>query len=657
MSLASPYAGRYRPDIDGLRAIAILSVLGFHAFPSVLPGGFVGVDVFFVISGYLITGLLLDDLAIGRFSLVDFYKRRIRRIFPALLVVLIACLAYGWVEMRTVVYAQLGKHVAAGAGFVANLLLWSEAGYFDNVSASKPLLHLWSLGIEEQYYLVWPLLLWLAWRLPRGPQIAIGLVLAASLALCLYLSRGNAVAAFYSPFSRFWELAAGAMLAIRAHRMTGAVSPRAIPLENAASMAGLALIVAAAACIDQNQPYPGWRALLPVAGSALLVASGPSGFVNRALLSRKWMVGIGLVSYPLYLWHWPILVFQNFGHNGDVSWLQRLAGLALAFVLAIATFFFIEKPIRFGMSARRSAPVLLAAMLAIALCATAIARFDGFPSHFRGPVAPYGAYRFDYHADARSPQCWLSSGSGADAYAPECIDPDNGQHLPLVLLWGDSHAARLYPGLRKIAEGRFRIAQFTRSGCAPNFWTFHPRRKVAVCAEGNIHVMRVVQDVHPEVVVLFAHWSGWKARAIDRILLPTVHALRQNGARRVIVVGPAPEWSWPLPDILFRMARAQDHAPPMRMNQSMVANRARIDADMRSAIEHQGEAEYVSALGAFCDARDCLTRTGEEASTLVSWDYGHLTTYGAEYLARRLPLPPATDPASAAPRAATATMR
>jgi len=188
MPLANPHAGRYRPDIDGLRAIAILSVLAFHAFPAALPGGFVGVDVFFVISGYLITGLLLDDLAIGRFSLVDFYKRRIRRIFPALLVVLIACLAYGWVEMRTVVYAQLGKHVAAGAGFVANLLLWSEAGYFDNVSASKPLLHLWSLGIEEQFYLAWPLLLWLLWRF-RHLRIAIGLLLCASLALGLWLAR------------------------------------------------------------------------------------------------------------------------------------------------------------------------------------------------------------------------------------------------------------------------------------------------------------------------------------------------------------------------------------------------------------------------------------------------------------------------------------
>ncbi|GAA5003270.1 acyltransferase family protein [Pseudoluteimonas lycopersici] len=657
MPSANRHAGHYRPDIDGLRAIAILSVLAFHAFPAALPGGFVGVDVFFVISGFLITGLLLDDLAVGRFSLVDFYARRIRRIFPALIVVLAACLGYGWFALRAEVYALLGEHTAWGAGFASNLLQWSEVGYFNPAGIRKPLLHLWSLGIEEQYYLVWPLLLWLAWRLPRGPQIAIGLVLATSLVLCLYLSRGNAVAAFYSPYSRFWELAAGAMLAIRAHRMAGTVAPRAIPLANAASLAGLTLIVAATVYIRQNPPYPDWRALLPVASSALLVASGPGGFVNRALLSRKWMVGIGLVSYPLYLWHWPIFVFQNFAHDGDVSWPQRLAGLALAFVLAIATFFFIEKPIRFGMPARRSAPVLFAAMLAIGLCGAAIAHFDGFPAHFRGPAAPYGAYRFDYHADARSPQCWLPPGSRADAYAPECIDPDNGQHLPLVLLWGDSHAGRLYPGLRKIADGRFRIAQFTRSSCAPNFWTFHPRRKVAVCAEGNIHVMRVVQELHPDVVVLFAYWSGWKPRAMDRILLPTVHALRQNGARRVIVVGPAPAWRWPLPNILFRMAREQDRAPPMRMSQSMETDRARIDADMRAAIERQGEAEYVSAMDAFCDARGCLTRTGQDASTLTTWDYGHLTTHGAEYLARRLPLPPATAPAAATPDAAPATMR
>jgi peptidoglycan/LPS O-acetylase OafA/YrhL len=649
------HAGRYRPDIDGLRAIAILAVLAFHAFPAALSGGFVGVDVFFVISGYLITGLLLNDLAHGRFSLIGFYQRRIRRIFPALILVLAACLGYGWFAFRAEVYALLGKHLAWGAGFGSNLLLWSEVGYFNPAAIRKPLLHLWSLGIEEQFYLVWPLLLWVAWRLPRGPRIAVGLVLAASLAACLYLTRNSTVAAFYAPYSRFWELAVGAMLAIRAHPATPSSASRTRPLAHAASLAGLALIAFAAAWIDQKQPYPGWRALLPVTGSALLLAAGPGGFVNRALLSRKWMVGIGLVSYPLYLWHWPILVFLNFARYGEPTNGERAAALVLAFALAIATWRLVERPIR-AAPARRVAPALLAALLATGACGAAVAVFAGFPGHFRGPQAPYGDYRFDYHADSRSPQCWLPPGSTADAYASECVDPDDGRHLPLVLLWGDSHAGRLYPGLRNIAKDRFRIAQFNRSGCVPIFWTFHPHRKLATCVEGNIHVMRVVQAQRPDVVVLFSRWSGWRPRAIDNILLRTVHALRENGVRRVIVVGPAPEWRWPLPNVLFQMARAQGKAPPMRLDQPLVADRPRIDADMRKAVERQGEAEYVSALDVFCNAQGCLARLGDDASTLTSWDYGHLTTAGATYLAERMPLPGSAPP-SASPRAVPATIR
>ena len=660
MSFANPHAGRYRPDIDGLRAIAILSVLAFHAFPAALSGGFVGVDVFFVISGYLITGLLLDDLAIGRFSLLDFYKRRVRRIFPALLVVLAACLAYGWINLRTVNYALLGKHVAGGAGFVSNLVLWSEAGYFDHASSGKPLLHLWSLGIEEQFYLAWPLLLWLLWRL-RCMRTAICLLLCASLALGLWLTHASPVAAFYSPLSRFWELAAGALLAATLRTPRQADGAAGVPAAFATplSLLGIALIAWAAFDFGPRQPFPGWRAVIPVAGSACLIAAGPAAFVNRWLLSRRWMVWIGLISYPLYLWHWPILVFQKLGMDGDAEWMQRLAAIALAFVLAAATYRFVEKPIRFGPRPGRRALALAGAMLATGIAGAAIAKFDGLPFRFKGLEAVYGAYDYEFRQDARSPACWVSLDSPAEAYAPECIDPDDGSHRPLVLLWGDSHAARLYPGLRQVAGDRFRIAQFARSGCAPNFWTFHPRQAVGPCTAANILVMRRVQELHPDVVVVFARWSGWSGKTIDRILSRTVHSLRANGAKRVIVVGPAPEWRGPLPEILFRAVRRQHQLPPSRMSAPLLANRWRIDRDMRATIEKQGEATYVSALDAFCDENGCLARMGDDPASLTTWDYGHLTTAAARRLAERIVASEgfAAVPPAATPHAAPATMR
>jgi peptidoglycan/LPS O-acetylase OafA/YrhL len=661
MSPAIPHAGRYRPDIDGLRAVAILAVLAFHAFPAAVPGGFVGVDVFFVISGYLITGLLLDDLALGRFGLVDFYKRRIRRIFPALLVVLAACLAYGWINLRTEPYAQLGRHVAAGAGFVANLLLWSEAGYFDNASANKPLLHLWSLGIEEQFYLAWPLLLWLLWRL-RRIRIAIGLLLCASLALGLWLTRSDPVAAFYSPCSRFWELAAGALLATTLHptRRYGGAPANLAALATPLSLCGVALIAWAAFGFASGQGFPGWRAAIPVAGSACLIAAGPAAFVNRWLLSPRWMVWIGLISYPLYLWHWPLLVFQNLRLEQPPGWVQRLAAIAVAFALAAATWRFVEKPIRFGPRPGRRALALAGAMLATGIAGAAVARFDGLPFRFRGAEAPYASFAYDYERDARVPACWVSMDSPPDAYAAQCVDPDDGGRKPLVLLWGDSHAARLYPGLRQAAGEGYRIAQFTRSGCAPNFWSFHPRR-AGPCTLANVHVMREVQALRPDVVVVFSRWYEWNRTSIGRILPRVVRSLRANGAGQVIVVGPAPEWRRPLPEILFRSARELHRTPPARMKEHLVANRWRIDRDMRAAIERQGQASYVSAMDAFCDVRGCLTRLGDDPATLTTWDYGHLTTPAARRLSTAIIAAAANNdadaPASATPRAAPATMR
>ena len=202
----------YRPDIDGLRALAVLFVLLFHAFPSLLPGGFVGVDVFFVISGYLITGLILRDLESGQFSLRHFYARRVRRIFPALCLVMAVSLGYGWLVLTAGEYQQLGRHVASGAAFLANFMFWREAGYFDNAADTKPMLHLWSLGIEEQFYMVWPPLLWLWWRRWRALSWLVIPLAGLSLGYSLHLAGRDLVADFYSPLTRFWELLLGAWL-------------------------------------------------------------------------------------------------------------------------------------------------------------------------------------------------------------------------------------------------------------------------------------------------------------------------------------------------------------------------------------------------------------------------------------------------------------
>ena len=311
---------KYRPDIDGLRAIAILSVVSFHAFPFWVNGGFIGVDIFFVISGFLISTIIIGSLERERFSFVEFYIRRVKRIFPALLLVLVACYAFGWAALLADEYKQLGKHMAGGAGFVSNVLLWNESSYFDNAAETKPLLHLWSLGVEEQFYILWPLFLWFAWK-RRLNLLAIAIIVGVtSFALNIYEVRNDPVAAFYSPQTRFWELMAGSVLAYMTrhgqhvftgrfkHRLNAWLSSsvsnvRQKQFENIIndiqSLIGAALIALGFFVITKEMRFPGWWAALPIAGAALIISAGAQAWLNRVVLSSRILVWFGLISFDL----------------------------------------------------------------------------------------------------------------------------------------------------------------------------------------------------------------------------------------------------------------------------------------------------------------------------------------------------------------------
>jgi peptidoglycan/LPS O-acetylase OafA/YrhL len=357
----SSHPSQYRPDVDGLRAIAVLLVMNFHAFPEAMPGGFIGVDIFFVISGFLITGIIARELDLKRFSLVGFYVRRIRRIFPALIVVLCATLVLGWLWMLPAAYAQLGSDVFASAAFFANIALLLQSGYFDVESAKKPLLHLWSLGIEEQFYLVWPLLLMLATRVRLSIVAMASILGVGSFLLNVALIGSDPVATFYLPFTRAFELLAGAVLARgwNGINQSGAAS-------NLRAVIGVGLIAVAAAVLDPHRAFPGWWAILPVAGAALLL-SAPGAWFCRVMLASRPLVGIGLVSYPLYLWHWPLLVFFTLIKFNPLTLLERELILLASGLLAWAIYWYVERPFRFGAPSPRKILVLCAGMVLIAI--------------------------------------------------------------------------------------------------------------------------------------------------------------------------------------------------------------------------------------------------------------------------------------------------
>ena len=375
----------YRAEIDGLRAFAVLSVVAFHALPDLFPGGFIGVDVFFVISGFLISAHIFEKLGEKTFSFSDFFKRRIRRIFPALIVVMASTLMFGKLVLLSDEYKELGLHAASAAAFVINFLLASEVGYFDSAAELKPMLHLWSLSVEEQFYIIWPLLLWIAWKCKSNLLIIAVSILVLSFVYSLNSISTKPVETFFWPFSRFWELLAGSVLAWFYTRSTAVKSysvstsetvpePSFIVIRhffssalaiNVLSLVGLLLLVVSVTEFSAELPFPSAWTLMPVIGAVLIIYSGAAAWLNRFFLMNRFAVWIGLISYPLYLWHWPILSYLHIIEDGTPHRDKRIGAIIIAILFAWLTYKFIEKPIRYSSRQNLSSLILLLLMMTL----------------------------------------------------------------------------------------------------------------------------------------------------------------------------------------------------------------------------------------------------------------------------------------------------
>ena len=479
----------YRPDIDGIRAIAIISVVIFHAFPGFIRGGFIGVDIFFVISGFLISTILFKGFESRSFSVPAFYARRIRRIFPALLVVLVACAVFGWFGLLDDEYKQLGKHIAGAAGFVLNVLLRNEGGYFDNAVDTKPLLHLWSLGIEEQFYIVWPLLLWVAWKY-RLNWFAITL---AATGISLYLNvqgtKVDASTAFYSLTTRFWELSVGSLLSYIAlykqdaalfiksqldHVIKSIVFFRVAEinenaLRNAMSLLGAFLLLLGLIFITKEVSYPGTWALLPTLGTALVLAAGSQAWFNHVVLSNRVAVWFGMISFPLYLWHWPLLVFVRIATEAttivEVAPQVRIGVIMLSIGLAWFTCRFIERPIRFGSGGEVKTAILVVSMIVVCCAGLGVYQKNGF--EYRYAVGENDLkMRIEYfHSNGDIPHAGVVNCSNLvdmvrDSVCSRVLNPN-------LAIIGDSHAHALYGGFVKVENKDFRPMLIASASCYP----------------------------------------------------------------------------------------------------------------------------------------------------------------------------------------------
>jgi peptidoglycan/LPS O-acetylase OafA/YrhL len=491
----------YRPDIDGLRAVAVCLVVLFHGWPKWLRSGFIGVDVFFVISGFLITSIILKDLEEGVFSIRGFYVRRIRRIFPALVTLVLATLAFGWYVLLQQEFSQLGKHIAAAAGFLSNLVLWRESGYWDNDTVTKPLLHLWSLGVEEQFYLVWPLMLALFYRVRIGVLLFLAGTLAGSFLYGLYATFNNPAEAYFSPVTRFWELASGGLVAYVIFKKNPAVPARGL-----VAGLGLLLLVLGTVLIKGQGDFPGAWALFPVLGTCALIIAGNASWINRRLLGNRLMVKIGLVSYPFYLWHWPLLSFGYIVEGEKPSATMKAVLVLAALALAFLTYHLVERPVQKAPNRRRAIQGLVLAMACFGVL---------------GLLAQAGLLRERMPASgvARYMRALNDLGFPDPAMKPlryrgSLFQQLSGSGRGTTVLLGDSvmeqYAPLVSQGLREARFDRKTVIFATQGGCPPIPGAIRlPRLRYPTCTQAVEDAFQLAASKEVDTVVVAASWYGY----------------------------------------------------------------------------------------------------------------------------------------------------
>lgn len=600
----------YRPDIDGLRALAVLPILFNHVGLRGFAGGYVGVDIFFVISGFLITSILLRDLDRGHYSLAAFYRRRVLRIFPALFAMLAIVSIVSLPIMMPGEMVRFAKSVLGATFFSSNFVFYFEAGYFDTASHSKPLLHTWSLGIEEQFYILWPLILAFTIKAGRRPMIGAMLCLVfASFLFSLWQVPRDMTGAFYLLPARAWELGLGGLVAV--------APVMRWPRWLREGLAGLGVLLILIAIWRFFPPiaFPGLTALVPCGGTALLLLFAPGTIVGR-LLSLSPMTFVGQISYSLYLWHWPVIVLSQIGLFLHPTAPVMAGQIVVSLILAILSWRWIERPFRSGWSNVKNSRVLAVGGIAMASATVAggvMLMDNGLASRFTPAEQRLASYADqDYEARFRRGTCFIIEATDTfDRKA--CLAPDTGK--PSILLVGDSMAAHYWPGLVRY-QGQFDISQATIAGCRPNIYPVDTDRRCELFFRQML--LNDVRTRKPSVVVLSGNWQPMDM-ALLRESLPQ---LKRAGVP-ILLLGPVPQYGASLPRLLVSANRL---AQPDLVRESLLAQTFDVDREMAGMAKDAG-ISYYSPIGQLCKDRRC--RTYAKGNIPVQFDYGHLSPAGS----------------------------
>lgn len=601
---------KYRRDIDGLRAVAVLPVVLFHFGLTAIPGGFTGVDIFFVISGYLISGSLLDDLERGQFSIVSFYWRRARRILPALVfVTLLACIAALFILLPSDLH-EFSLSVIAASTFWSNVYFWKTTNYFSIDAELRPLLHTWSLSVEEQYYIFAPILMFLIYRYFAKRWLTILLpIILGSFVLAVMATSMAPTAGFYLLPTRMWELMLGAVLMLKRPPALGSRL-----LMELVGLAGFGLVAVGFLTISESDPFPGYNALYPCLGAALLIYAGqnaPATIATRILEVRP-LVWIGLISYSLYLVHWPINSFVHYLSLRSVDLSTAAVMLVASLALAAFSWKYVEQPFRQKRTFTAPVPIFAFSAGAIALlCVGGAAGVigNGFPQRF----PDYAQQRIPV-GDWRNGTCFNEGSSQIENWNIEDCTRTRG-FTTTVLLWGDSFAAHYVSGLDANANKiQANIVEYTYAGCPPILSYFSYARPN--CTRFNQRALKVIRDAGIRTVILSGRWTDYEARSFDG-LQQTIDTLHGLGVR-VFVIGQSPEFIADVRKIAFFAKRGNlsDTSWPMAM-----------DPDINNRVRPFTEgATFIDPLTFLCSAGRC---SYADAGQFLYFDYGHFSTIGA----------------------------
>jgi peptidoglycan/LPS O-acetylase OafA/YrhL len=626
----------YREDIDWLRAIAVLAVVAFHYLePPANFGGFVGVDIFFVISGYLITGIIQSEVASGTFSFARFYERRVRRLLPALYVMVALTAIPSFHFLLNSERLEFFHSVAAVVTFISNFFFWIQSGYFDHAAVEKPLLHTWSLAVEEQFYLVLPVSIWALLRLAHGRRLALPVALGAlglaSFALNIWLmgTDRSANAFFMSP-PRAWEFLIGGLVA-----SPGLPVLRNWLAQQTARAIALVLLAIPIFSLRPGPGFPGLDALLPCIGAAAYIWSGIGVATQvRGRYSHHHVVRFfGQISYSLYLWHWPLFAFARFSKASLVlDTTEKTALFALTVLISYLSWRFVEQPFRTRSlvptrgAAFRLAGIISVALLAGSLGGIVLSRTPSDADRAALQLESYNAY--DFQPLYRSGSCFAPAG---DLLGDACLALAAGKTN--VLLWGDSLAAHYFHGLRTTTDPQtMNILQATQAACMPTFNAAAQGK--ASCRSFASQMDAFFGDRRPDLVILAADWLEYaRPPRFDGMiadLRQTIAKLNGLGIP-VVLLGPAVQFRTRLPSMLMRAHLRQAEPLP---DDFVLPDIFALDQKMQAALPARDKFSYVSVLDAVCPARQCpLTVDG---GIPLSWDHAHLTAEGSVYVIKRL---------------------